>query len=187
MDDGSLFYRVYNNFMAYGWSQKFKCGAIESYNNVKAFVDIGDIHFDAGCTTEKNHFYPNLWHNDTMIHLGATNFSYRQCWGSDTQGHDWDKSQVQNNTIYLQTAGMHAQISCLRFPSSSALGCPQSLACKGKTTVSLPEFQQGGDEPGSREVHGYPSTAQILEWAREAIGTTWDLSVHAEAELRVFI
>ena len=34
-DDGSLFWRVYSNFMAFGWCQKFKCGGIESYDNIK--------------------------------------------------------------------------------------------------------------------------------------------------------
>lgn len=50
-DDGSLFWKVYSNFMAYGWCQKFKCGGIESYDNVKAFVDLGG-KFNAGCVTE---------------------------------------------------------------------------------------------------------------------------------------
>ena len=36
--------------MAYGWCQKFKCGGIESFDNIKAFVDLGG-KFDAGCVT----------------------------------------------------------------------------------------------------------------------------------------
>ena len=69
-DDGSLFWRVHDNFMAFGWGQKFKCGGIQSYNNLKAYIDLGG-KFDAGCALSKANYYPNLWHNDTMIHLGA--------------------------------------------------------------------------------------------------------------------
>lgn len=50
-------------------AQKFKCGAIESYNNVKAYIDLG-AKFGPSCTITPSVFYPNLWHNDTMIHLG---------------------------------------------------------------------------------------------------------------------
>merc|ERR1711972_326622 len=156
-DDGSLFYRVHHNFMAYGWAQKFKCGGIESFNNIKAFINTGG-KFDAGCTTHPGHFYPNLWHNDTMVNLGANNLDYRSCWGSDGAGHDWDKSQVQNNTIYFQEEGLHAMITC-----------------PGKKKMSLPEFQKGGEEPGSREICAYPSTADILEWARATIGKKWNV------------
>jgi len=153
-DDGSLFYRVHHNFMAYGWAQKFKCGGIESFNNVKAFIDTGG-KFDAGCTTHPNHFYPNLWHDDTMVHLGASHFPYRQCWGSDSAGHNWDKSQVHNNTIYMDNQGHHAMIQC-----------------HGKK-IPLAKFQANGDDPGSREFHGYPSTNDILRWARSTIGEQW--------------
>ena len=30
-DDGSLFYKIYENFMAYGWGQKFKCARPEAF------------------------------------------------------------------------------------------------------------------------------------------------------------
>eukprot|EP01051_Picozoa_sp_SAG22_P004433 SAG22_NODE_237_length_14221_cov_37.207832_10_plen_92_part_00 len=46
-DDGSLFWRVTSNFMAFGWCQKFKCGGIESTDNVKLMVELGG-KFDAG-------------------------------------------------------------------------------------------------------------------------------------------
>lgn len=29
-DDGSLFYNITSNFMAYGWGQKFKCGMLRT-------------------------------------------------------------------------------------------------------------------------------------------------------------
>merc|ERR1712151_153952 len=110
-DDGSLFYKIHHNFMLYGWGQKFKCGGIQSFNNVKAFVVIGG-KFNAGCTVGATAFYPNLWHNDTMIHLGKGDFEYRTCWGSDKSGHDWDESQIENNTIYLASNASHAMIKC---------------------------------------------------------------------------
>lgn len=50
--------------------QKFKCGGIESYNNLKAYIDLGGMFGGAGCVATKAMYYPNLWHNDTMIHLG---------------------------------------------------------------------------------------------------------------------
>merc|ERR1719198_1234723 len=89
-----------------------------------------------------------------MVHLGAANFAYRQCWGSDGAGHDWDKTQVQNNTIYMED-GYHAMIQC-----------------KGKN-VPLSQFQAKGEEPGTREISGYPHTNDILTWARTTIGEQW--------------
>ena len=89
--------------MVYGLGQKFKCGGIESFNNLRAFIDTGGL-FDAGCTTHPSAFYPNLWHNDTLIHLGSSSMAYRNCWGSDALGHDWDESQVQKSSIYLRCA-----------------------------------------------------------------------------------
>ena len=47
-DDGSLFWRVHANVMAFGWGQKFKCGAIESFDNLKLYTELG-VKFDAGC------------------------------------------------------------------------------------------------------------------------------------------
>eukprot|EP00937_MAST-01D_sp_MAST-1D-sp2_P001006 g1006.t1 len=134
-DDGSLFWRVHDNYMQYGWSQKFKCGGIESWGNYKAFVDLGG-KFDAGCTTHPGaYFYPNLWHNDTMIHLGDSDFAYRQVWGGD-----FDKTQVFNNTIYMQQAGINAMID--------------------KSTLA--DFQEAGKgDFGTRQLVGYPSTAEI--------------------------
>jgi len=158
-DDGSLFYKVHHNFMAYGWGQKFKCGGIESFNNVKAFIALGG-RFDVGCTTGPNAFYPNFWHNDTMIHLGNSNFDYRLCWGSDDAGHNWDKTQVQNNTIYMLTKDVHAMVTC------------------NKESIPLSDFQVDGNDPGSQELSGYPSSDAILQWAREAIGETWDVQTH---------
>ena len=39
--------------MAFGWSQKFKCGGIESFNNIKAYVDKGALVDEAGgCLTQ---------------------------------------------------------------------------------------------------------------------------------------
>lgn len=58
--------------MVYGWGQKFKCGGIESFNNIKAFIDLGG-KFDVGCLLSRpqahdpNRFYPNLWHDDKMV------------------------------------------------------------------------------------------------------------------------
>lgn len=155
-DDGSLFYNIHHNFMAYGLGQKFKCGAIKSSQNVKAFIAEGG-RFDAGCTTHPSAFYPNVWHNDTMVHLGNSNFTYRNCWGADSVGHDWDKTQVQNNTIYLQTSDVHAMISC------------------EDADIALSDFQKQGNEPGSQEFYGYPATDDILQWARAAIGEIWDV------------
>ena len=38
-DDGSLFWRIFDNSMLYGWSQKFKCGGIESFRNYKVGIE----------------------------------------------------------------------------------------------------------------------------------------------------
>merc|ERR1712007_105551 len=155
-DDGSLFYKIHHNFMAYGWGQKFKCGGIESFNNIKAFIALGG-RFDVGCTTGPKAFYPNLWQNDLMIHLGNSDFDYRLCWGSDSSGHDWDKTQVKNNTIYMLTNQSHAMVTC------------------ENKKIALSDFQAAGNDPGSQELYGYPSTYAILFWARQAIGENWDV------------
>jgi hypothetical protein len=42
-DDGSLFWRIHDNAMLFGWSQKFKCGGIESWNNYKARIPANGI------------------------------------------------------------------------------------------------------------------------------------------------
>lgn len=165
-DDGSLFYRIHHNLMVYGWGQKFKCGGIESFNNVKAFISLGG-RFDVGCTTSPSAFFPNLWHNDTMVHLGNTNFSYRNCWGSDDSGHNWDQTQVQNNTIYMPTEDVHALVAC------------------GGGEITLHDFQVDGNDPGSQELYGYPATETILQWARDAMGESWEVNVHSSPSLLV--
>eukprot|EP00051_Salpingoeca_urceolata_P008274 m.104752 g.104752 ORF g.104752 m.104752 type:complete len:485 (+) comp15664_c0_seq1:1096-2550(+) len=149
-DDGSLFWRVHDNVMFFGWGQKFKCGGIESYNNLKAYIDLGG-KFDAGCTLTPQAYFPNLWHNDVMTVLGDKPFMYRQCWGQG-EGHDYDKTQVFNNTIYLNDKKQNAMISC------------------GKKSYTLPEFQSKGEEPGSKQVQQTPSAAQVSQWAQAVLG-----------------
>ena len=70
-----------------------------------------------------------------MIHLGDSDFAYRQVWGGD-----FDKTQVFNNTIYMQQAGINAMID--------------------KTTLA--DFQKAGKgDFGTQQLVGYPSTAEI--------------------------
>lgn len=146
-DDGSLFWRNYGNFMAYGWAQKFKCGGIYSYGNLKAFIDLGG-KFDAGCVLSKQTFYPNLWHNDTMIVLNTkSDFSYRQSWNVKDDSHDYDKSQVQNNTIYLGKEGINAMID----------------------KETLKQIQAKGEEPGSVQYNQWPSIDSIIDQARKIL------------------
>ena len=136
-DDGSLFWRVHDNYMQYGWCAKFKCGGIESFGNLKAFVDLGG-RFDAGCTTHAGlEFYPNLWHNDTMIHLGASDFSYHQGW--DNAEGKWGATQIYDNTIYLEK-GYNAMID----------------------NETLAQAQAKGDDPGTRQINSIPASADIL-------------------------
>eukprot|EP01046_Picozoa_sp_COSAG06_P072929 COSAG06_NODE_21563_length_753_cov_0.677370_3_plen_92_part_01 len=68
-----------------GWCQKFKCGGIESMDNIKLMVDLGG-KFDVGCVTGAAGtptgaaavFAPNVWRNDVMVPLSLTeNFFYR--------------------------------------------------------------------------------------------------------------
>jgi hypothetical protein len=150
-DDGSLFWRIHSNVMAFGfaagtrlrrawpahiscafvhftsrWGQKFKCGAIESFDNLKLFIELGS-KFDAGCLlgndslrtvhikAEDGVVYPNRWYNDTMIHLGNVTFEYRQCWGR-TSLHDWDREAVHDNRIYVQSAEVRAFLWASPYP-----------------------------------------------------------------------
>ena len=157
-DDGSLFWKVESNFMAFGWAQKFKCGGIYSYGNLKAFIDTGG-KFDAGCTLTQKAFYPNLWHNDTLIVIGSVpNFPYRQCWGSSA-GHDWDKTQVFNNTIYI-APGHDVMIS-------KSNDCPLMK----EKEMSLREFQKSyGGDPGSQQINRIPSIQAIVDHAHKILG-----------------
>merc|ERR1719266_521512 len=152
-DDGSLFWKIWSNFMVYGWGQKFKCGGIYSYNNIKAFLALGG-KFNAGCLlNDKKVFYPNLWHNDTMISLGTKDFDYRQCWGTDKEGHDWDKTQVYDNSIYVQNPDVQVKIS----------------GCEGGRGLTLQQLQAEGKEPGSKQFNAYPSTSTIVTWAKDTL------------------
>eukprot|EP00947_MAST-08B_sp_MAST-8B-sp1_P004183 g4183.t1 len=157
-DDGSLYWRVTRNVMVYGWGQKFKCGGIESFGNLKAYIELGG-KFDAGCllqaSTSAPTYAPNLWHDDTMIVLQKKgDFAYRQCWGKDGR-QDYDKTRVYNNTIYVPNQNVAVQIS--------------SGNCPGKKkSYDLEEFQKMGEEPGSARVVGLPSTSKLCNNAMVA-------------------
>ena len=101
-------------------------------------------------------YYPNSWYSDTMIHLGTADFAYRPCFGS-LGAVDFDRTQVHDNTIYVEHAGVQAIISggCTKAPNKS---------------YTLEEFQSLGEEPGSRRIVGYPSTPAILRAARTTLG-----------------
>eukprot|EP00755_Sulcionema_specki_P009472 Sspe_Gene.43788::Locus_21396_Transcript_1_1_Confidence_1.000_Length_2624::g.43788::m.43788 len=153
-DDGSLFWNVTSNFMAYGWGQKFKCGAIYSLNNLRPFLTLGS-KFDAGCTTHsKEVFFPNLWTNDTIIVASNGTFNYRQCWGT-SGGHDWDVTQVHDNVLYVN-GKVEVQVT----------GCPSHI-------TTLPELQKAGKEPGTKVVSNIPSSDVIIEWAKFTLGYPW--------------
>lgn len=157
-DDGSLFWNITSNFMAYGWSQKFKCGGIRSSNNFKAYVDLGG-KFDAGCLLDDASVYaPNDWHFDTIIHLGTSAFQYRQCWGT-VNGVDYDRTAVGNNTIYVENTKVAVSIA-----KGSASGCP-------KKSLDLGEFQkETGGDPGTKVFQSYPSTSFVTDLAQQVLG-----------------
>jgi hypothetical protein len=146
-DDGSLFWKNYENVMVYGWAQKFKCGAIESYRNYKAFVDEGG-KFDAGCILNKSSgvYFPNLWHDDTLLVLPTT-FTYRQCWGDP-----YDRTQVFNNTIIAQSSDVKLAVT----------NCE-----KGVNTLQA--LQEHGGDPGSKIRTEWPVTTEIIQSMRATL------------------
>ena len=167
--------------MFFGWGQKFKCGAIESFDNLKWYIDLGDpATFKAGCllgptrrsvdiTAEDGVVYPNQWHNDTMLHLGNSTFAYRGCWGR-SGAHDWDKEVVHGNTIYVQSADVDASIA--------------GGACPHRKKYTLEEFQALGEEPGSRRLVDFPTTSDLLKASRSVLGSfapAWRHAPHAHA------
>ena len=81
-----------------------------------------------------------------------SDFDYRQCWGSDSEGHNFDKTQVFNNTIYVQ-------------PQYNA-----TVACNRKN-IPLDQFQKDGSDPGSRQISGMPSTPEVVAHARAILGS----------------
>ena len=117
----------------------------------------------AGCVLGSAHVnvngvhYPNRWTNETMIHLGSTPFAYRPCFGSQG-GVDYDRTQVHDNTIYVEDTSVQAVIG----PTG---GCPGP-----NRSYTLEQFQSLGEEPGSRRLVGYPSTPDILKAARALLG-----------------
>lgn len=175
-DDGSLFWRVYSNFMAFGWCQKFKCGGIESFDNVKAMVELGG-KFNAGCVTQApgtpqpgSHdsvFAPNVWRNDVLIPLSLSeDFQYRQSWGTQgTKGapgyYDWDKSQVSNITIYMGKPGINAVIQ------------------DSGNSKTLQQWTAMGNDPHSTQHNAWPPINSIIQMAENALGT-WSDKVHRE-------
>ena len=148
-DDGSLFWNITSNFMAYGWAQKFKCGGIYSAHNVKAFISLGGA-FDAGCMVQdKTTYFPNEWHHDLMVSL-TDSLKYRDCWS--TPDHDYDKTQVHDNTLYVG-ANHTAYIVC------------------DNKHVTVPDFLAKGNEPGTTQLESIPATSEIMMWAKSALGT----------------
>ena len=169
-DDGSLFWRVRHNFLAFGWCAKFKCGGIEQLNNVRAFVGLGG-KFNAGCVTKAKStpagssavFAPNVWRSDVLIPLSKTeDFAYRQVWGKQTaaQGNgtdfDWDKSQVSNITVYLHNANPNAVIA--------------GAGAEAKATP-LPAWVKEGNDPHSKQIGRWPSMRTIIQWGEHELGS----------------
>ena len=150
--------------MAYGWCQKFRCGGIESFDNIKAFVDLGG-KFNAGCVTEAPGtpigegavFAPNVWRNDVMISLSQTeDFQYRQAWGKQAAGgYDWDKSQISNITIYLANDKVNAVIT----------GSDQEAG-----STPLKQWVAEGNDPSSKQINTWPSVTTVITWAKVALG-----------------
>ena len=167
-DDGSLFYNLTNNVMVYGWGQKFKCGGIRSVGNLKMYIDLGG-KFNAGCLLQEdekialvkaNRFFPNVWHNDTMISLQKTGkFAYRSCWGTGPNGEDFDQTQVHDNMIYIQNDNVGVEISNMG----------GTCAGKKKKSYTLAEFQQMGEDPGTIVKIGWPSISLLMVQANEIL------------------
>ncbi len=150
-DDGSLFWRITGNVMVFGWGQKFKCGAIESFDNLKLFIELGG-KFDAGCVLGAGFSRPNLWHNDSMVVLATRGvFAYRQCWNVTGNEHDFDRTQVYDNTVYVANEGVQVKIA----------PCPGQ---KGGYTLADIQREKGAD-PGSTRVVGIPPVATLLAQA----------------------
>eukprot|EP01048_Picozoa_sp_COSAG05_P011404 COSAG05_NODE_1072_length_5963_cov_9.550477_2_plen_157_part_00 len=153
--------------MAFGWCQKFKCGGIESRDNIKAMVELGG-KFDAGCVTEAPGtptggaavFAPNVWRGDVMIPLSLTDdFEYRQAWGRQGS-HDWDKSQISNITIYMGKPGLNAIIT----------GVKTAKDPEGTSPVPLSQWVAMGNDPHSKQYNAWPGVATIVTWAENALG-----------------
>jgi hypothetical protein len=152
-DDGSLFWNITSNVMIDGWGQKFKCGGIQSYDNLKLLIDLGG-KFDAGCLLseeeQKDRFYPNLWHNDSIIALQPNgSFAYRACWGRGAHGEDFDAMQVHDNRIWVRSKDVTVEIS--------------GGTCPGKyNSYTLENFQKLGEEPGSKVIVGWPTINDMM-------------------------
>ena len=144
--------------MVYGWGQKFKCGGIQSYNNMKLYLDLGG-KFDAGCLLDPTSsvFEPNLWHDDIIVVLqDKGDFAYRQCWGRgpgpDSKTMDYDRTRSFNNTIYVPNENVGVRIT--------------GGNCPGKSkNYTLEEFQSIGEDPGSARLVGRPATSVLMEKA----------------------
>lgn len=79
-------------------------------------------------------------------------FAYRPCWGNDSFGHNLDKTQVFDNTIYV-LPHVDANVLC------------------NKQNIPLEVFQKGGNEPGSRQINAMPKTADVMQLAATILGS----------------
>ena len=154
-DDGSLFWKNYENVMVYGWAQKFKCGGIQSYGNYKAFIDLGG-KFDAGCILNKSSgvYYPNLWHDDVLLVLTEGKFDYRNCWGMP-----YDHTQVYNNSIIVKSPTVAISVTSKK---------GRGGGCKAGVT-NLTTLQKVGGDPGTTVTTKWPNTDVIIAAMRKTL------------------
>jgi len=77
--------------------------------------------------------------------------------GAGTDGtHEWDKTQVYNNTIYTGSPSVAVHIN----------GCPGR-----EKTLTLPEAQARGYDPGTLHVGHLPRTADLMAQVVAILGS----------------
>ena len=188
-----------HRWSSYGWCQKFKCGGIESFDNIKAFVDLGG-KFDAGCVTEAAGtptgqdavFAPNVWRNDVMISLSQTEdfqcvrcrmiflSTDRFCIGILYCFH-WLTKVIIRRSRYRQAWGKQAaggfdwdksQISniTIYLANNKINAVITGSDPEGAGSTPLKQWVAQGNDPGSRQINEWPTVSEVIAWAEAALG-----------------
>lgn len=144
-DDGSGFWNTTSNVLVYGaYGQKADMAGHDNHHRDNLYAYLARVcYVDLG-GGETSHLHRNSHMNNTCIQ-GPTATSYVgvNCKANDS----WP--QLAGNLIYN--------------PSGTTSECGMSLQ-------QWQSLKNGTHDPGTRVMKGYPSDAQVVEWAADTLG-----------------
>jgi hypothetical protein len=88
-------------------------------------------------------------------------FAYRQCWSTGPTCEDFDATQVYNNQIYIYVKNGDVGVEIA------------GGHCRGKKkSYTLQQFQNMGEDPGTRMIVGWPTTNDLIASATAVLDKT---------------